>query len=229
MRLQATLITCLYQIVGRFKYFHFFYRRPLIGKRANVCFIYMYWFTFQEECLPLFCSNNHMMINGRCIPVITNIITKAVGLVVEKAVEENSMFIHSRDFNTSTKNAIKLQSRCLDFKWTYVGLSALNDLDLKVTHTLRILLMTTYSRAKNITITQMLSRISICTTSTWTIHLNGQGLSAIFTFPSIQPYDRKDPREKALSHSSVRPSIRENVPYFISKRDFCQQVGLFKI
>ena len=111
----------------------FFYRRPLIGRRANICFINMYWLTFQEECLPLFCSNNHMMINGRCIPVITNIITKAVGLVVENDVEENSMFIRSRDFNTSTKNAIKLQSRCLDFKWTYVGLSALDDFDLKVT------------------------------------------------------------------------------------------------
>jgi len=169
------------------------------------------------------------MINGRCIPVITNIITKAVGLVVEKDVEENSMFIRSRDFNTSTKNAIKLQSRCLDFKWTYVGLSALNDIDLKVTHTLRILLMATYSREKNITVTQMLSRISMCTSSTWVIYLNGQWLSTNFTFPSIQPYGREDPSEVALSESSTRPSIRKNGPYFISKRDFCQQVGLLKI
>jgi len=200
---------------------------PLTGKRAYYCFIYMYWFTFQEECLPLFCSNNHMMINDRCIPVITNIITKAVGLVIEKDVEENNMFIRSRDFNT--KNAIKLQSRCLDLKWSYVSLIALNVIDLKVTHTLRILLMTTYSGEKNITVTQMLSKMSLCTSSTWEIHLNGQWLSYNFTFPSIQPYGREDPSVDALSQSSTRPSIRKDAPYFISKRDFCQQVGLFKI
>jgi len=212
--------------LGRFEYFnYYFYWRSLIEKHANVCFIYMYWFTFQEECLPLFCSNNHMMINDRCIPVITNIITKAVGLVIENDVEENSIFIRSRDFNTSTKNAIKLQSRCLDLKWTYVSLSALYDFDLKVTHTLRILLITKYSREKNITVTQMLSRMSLCTSSTWEIHLNGQWLSVNFTFGSIQPYGRENPSEYVLSQSSVRPQIRQM--YLITKRDFCQQVGLF--
>jgi len=167
-----------------------------------------------------------MMINDRCIPVITNIITKTVGLMIEKDVEENDMFIRSRDFNTSTKNAIKLQSRCLDLKWTYVGLSALDDFDLKVTHTLRIVLMTKYSREKNITVTQMLSRMSLCTSSTWEIYFNGQWLSYNFTFGSIQPYGRKT-RIDLLSRLSVRPSIRQ--PFFITKRDFCQQVGLFKI
>ena len=157
--------------------------------------------------------------------MITKLITRAVGLLIEADMKDNTALMSKKDFETDDMNM--LRSRCLDFKWTYFGLFALNDPDSKVTHALRLRLMKVYAPEKEQRFLQLLSRIhDECIQSPWEIRLNGQWLSVNFTFLSVQPYGREDPTMNTIAELSTTPRTLKDVPYDISKLDYCQQVSL---
>ena len=180
-------------------------------------------FLFQDLCLPLFCPKNFLKINGRCVSLIRNVITKAVGLAIEADIKDREMVISRLQSRPGVSDI--LRSGCLNLKWTYIGLIALNDFDSNVTNTLRILLIKIYTVEAEIRFTNMISRFGVCAQSTWDIHLNGQWLSVNFTFPSAQPYGHEEPTTSILMASPGRPPTT----YYITKLDFCQQVGACEI
>jgi len=158
--------------------------------------------------------------------MVETIITKAVGLEVQADVQDNGTLISRSAFKPSDRNM--LRSRCLDLEWTYVGLFALNDIDANLTYALSLTLIKIYSTEQQLSFTQLLSKdIKVCVQSTWEIRVNGRWLSFNFHFPSFKSYGRKEHSMETLTESSTRPNRREIPPYFISKLDFCQQVGVF--
>ena len=190
----------------------------VVIKVSHLCFL------LQDLCLPLFCPNNQLNMNGRCVLMIKKIVTKAVGLRIEAYIKDNSTLIAMQGLTPTGKNM--LRSRCLDLKWTYVSLLSLNDIVSDYTHTLRIILLKKYATEKELLFSQMLSSVRDCAQSTWEISVNGQWLFVNFTFPSVQPYGREDPKVKVLTVSSLTPvNTRKDVPYDISKLDFCDQVS----
>jgi len=156
--------------------------------------------------------------------MITKIITKGIGLFIEADVPSNVTLFPGPAFTADGRNM--LRSRCLDLKWTYVGLFADNDIDTNVTNVLSLTLVKLYYPEKHLRFSNMLSSIGECAQSTWEISVYGQWLSFDFNFPSIQTYGRKDPTRIPLTAVSSRPNTKANVPYYITKLDFCQQVGL---
>jgi len=190
----------------------------VVIKVSHLCFL------LQDLCLPLFCPNNQLNMNGRCVLMIKKIVTKAVGLRIEADIKDNSTLIAMQGLTPNAKNM--LRSRCLDLKWTYVVLQSLNDIVLDSSYTLRIILLKIYAMEKELLFSQLLSSIRGCAQSTWEISVNGQWLFVNFTFPSVQQYGREDPKVKVLTVSSLTPiNTRKDVPYDISKLDFCDQVS----
>jgi len=181
-------------------------------------------FLLQDLCLPLYCPTNRLKINGRCVSMITKLITRAIALLIEADIQDNTALISKQKLETGDMNM--LRSTCLDFKWTDFGLFALNGTDSNITHALRLRLMKIYAPEKELRFLQLLSRIHKCIQSPWEIRLNGQWLSVNFTFPSVQPYGREDPTMNILAELSSRPYTIKDVPYVITKLDFCQQVSL---
>ena len=180
-------------------------------------------FLLQDLCLPLYCPNNRLKINGRCVSMITKLITRAIGLLIEADIQYNTALISRQDLITDNMNV--LRSRCLDFKGTYFSLFALNGPDSNVTHALRLKLIELYASEKELRFLQFLSRIHECIQSPWEIRLNEQWLSVNFTFPSVQPYGREDLTMNTIAEFS-RPHSKKDAIYVISKLDFCQQVSL---
>ena len=190
----------------------------VVIKVSHLCFL------LQDLCLPLFCPNNQLNMNGRCVLMIKKIVTKAVGLRIEADIKDNSTLIAMQGLTPTGKNM--LRSRCLDLKWTYVVLQSLNGIVSDSTHTLRIILLKIYATENELLFSQMLSSVRDCAQSTWEISVDGRWLSINFTFPSVQPYGREDPKVKVLTVSSLTPvNTRKDVPYDISKLDFCDQVS----
>jgi len=159
--------------------------------------------------------------------MVEKIITKAVGLVLQADVQDNGTLISRSALITGDRNM--LLSKCLEFEWTYVGLFASNDIDANLTYALSLVLIKIYSPEQQLSFTQLLSKdIKVCVQSTWEIRVNERWLSFNFHFPSSKPYGREDPLMDPLTEIlSSRPNRKENPPYFISKLDFCQQVGVF--
>jgi len=167
-----------------------------------------------------------MKINGRCVLMIKKIVTKAVGLRIEADIKDNVTLITMQGLKA--KGKIMLQSRCLDLKWTYVVLQSLNDIVLDSSYTLRIILIKIYAMEKELLFSQMLSSVRGCAQSTWEISVDGRWLFVNFTFPSVQQYGREDPKVKVLTVSSLTTApinVKKDVPYEISKLDFCEQVS----
>jgi len=155
--------------------------------------------------------------------MLTKLITRAIGLLVEADIQDNTALISRQDLITDNMNV--LRSRCLDFKGTYFSLFALNGRDSNVTHALRLKLIELYASEKELRFLQLLSRIHECIQSPWEIRLNEQWLSVNFTFPSVQPNGREDPTMNTIAEIS-RPHNKKDAIYVISKLDFCQQVSL---
>jgi len=178
----------------------------------------------QDLCLPLFCPNNRLKIKGNCVLMIQKIITKGFALELEANIKDNGTLISRSAFKTDDRYI--LRSRCLDLNWTYVGLFALNSIDSNATHFLRMILIQIYSSEKEFLFSQMLSSVRECAQSTWEFRVNGHWSSVSFNFPYAQQYDREELTRDTLTKSSSMPETRKDVPYAISKLDFCQQVGL---
>ena len=188
------------------------------------------FFLLQDLCLPLYCPNNRLKINGRCVSILTKVITSTIALILEVDIRDKSTLISLQNLKPDDPNM--LISRCLDFNWTYFALVAFNDIDSNVTHSLFISLNKIYSPEKEFRFLQMLASVTMCIQSTWEMSVNGQWLSLNFHFPSVQPYvqEHRTSTYNTLMESTITLSIRRSrsrrdPSYYIKKLDFCQQVG----
>jgi len=182
--------------------------------------------SLQVVCLPLFCASKRLLINERCVSLITKVIARSVGLVLETDIKAKLIARPEFISVTHAKDPyMMLRSTCLGFKWTYIALLAQCDIHSNGTDMLRLVLIKTYEQDKNLLFSRILSRMKACTLSTWEVHLNGQWIEVRFNFPEVPPYNREQPITRMLTKSPVRIDFRKELPYYITKLDFCQQVS----
>ena len=170
----------------------------------------------------MYCPTHQIRQGGRCLPVVTKIYTKAIGLMLKSAGTIGKLPGPDILRKGSDDPEKMLRSKCLDFQWTYVSVDAEYNNGENETHSILLTMLKTFKNPTGFLLPNMLDKMTTCFSTPWEILLNEHWFTVSFKFPKAERRMAVETGLTGISRSRFEPvSVKS---YSFTKLDFCPQV-----
>jgi len=154
-------------------------------------------------------------------------LAKAIGLVLEAVFEDDecpSPNVVNLTIEQRRDPSLILKSTCLDIEWTFLSLMP-DVLNRNSTHSMRINMLKLFEHENGFVMADMLQRITQdCLNAKWEFLINDRWVVAKVDWPSTKTQVQTEQNIRPISATNVRLSLKDNLPYYITKLHYCSQV-----